>query len=319
MESDQFLAWGAGLKDSRDPINRFVNARLEAALARLGERDLECLELPPRLFSDLAGSLIRSRIRDFLNHDPEVARFPAPGIGYWEYRHQSVYRGNAFPVLLPLSRTIRIGEVHVGIDKIGHFFGMGRRYYGRYRRALEQGNTTSEAMARPIRWGIMAERIAIGGLVDGIVSHADLEANYQGLLLARALCEADPPYLERTPAGWRLARGVDLAQWVTPAWDESYNTSHYLAYRWRQVRPILEQEVCPRYRSAEVQATLRRYQELDRPNLSRDLIEEFYLGRGVRPQDRHSLAVVCSALPPAAELAVARTGSSLSTPSEPTP
>ena len=102
-------------------------------------------------------------------------------MGYAGYLRSSIYRKPAFPFVIPMARTWNIGGVHVGGDKIGHMLGHGRYYYGRYLRARAAGASPEEAMESIVRWGVGVESKIVGGLVDGVFSHADLEANFQGL------------------------------------------------------------------------------------------------------------------------------------------
>ncbi len=196
---------------------------------------------------------------------------------------------------------MRIGEVYLGADKISHMFGFfGREYYRIYQRALRRGLSEERAMRKAIRWGIFFEANLVGGLVDGIVSFADLEANFQGLMLWRDLCEKG--HLEHAGEGWTLARPIDLRDYVNPAFDETYNASYYFPkYRWKRVRPVLVSDYCERREAPEVVERMRLYRRLDRPSLSRRLVEEHF--RRVREWDLEAqrLESLCAATsaPPA--------------------
>jgi hypothetical protein len=296
LETDQYLAWDVELEDSATTVNAYINREIEATLAQLGpkrSRAIPCEELPVRLYRHLFRHLLFSRLRRFIATDPRIDRFPEHDVGYWKYLQMSVFRKPAFPFFLPMARTVRIGDVRFGTDKFGHLLGFGRRYYVRFRRASASGLSEDEAMRKVIRWGVRLEHVTVGGVVDGVVSYADLEANFQGLMLARNLCEADPPHLVLTEAGWELERPVDLREYVTPRFDESYNENRYTGWRWKKVRPILRQEYCDRYLSAPVQERLRRYQEVDRPNLVSLILAEQEERRG-RNRQEQSMATICS-------------------------
>ena len=109
----------------------------------------------------------------------------------------------------------------------------------------------------------------MGGLVDGIFSHGDLEANFQGMQLARQFCEGNEPLLELDDGRWRRVRSFEIRQFVNPGFDESYNNSFYSRSRWKRVKPILVDEYCDPYWSDAVQSRLSRYRETDSPSLSR--------------------------------------------------
>ncbi len=313
LETDQYLTWRHPLADSAEAVNAFVNGRFEAVLAEINRGDptrLACEEIPSRLYRSLFHRTTRrvlcpwcsSSIRRFLETDPRVDRFPPDGVGSGQYKEMSIFRHPAFPFVLPLASSVRIGDVYLGTDKPPHMFGFGGRYYRRYLRALRKGAGEEEAMHQAIGWGLTLERYLVGGLTDGIVSYADLEANYQGMRLARDLCEAEPAHLELTDGGWRLARPVDLRRYVTPHLDESYNNSHYSSYRWKRIRGILEREYCPLYATAEVRQRLERYARLERPSLSRQMIADEFAA-GAERQRQQSVEAVCALKPGAGEVA----------------
>ncbi len=295
LETDQYLAWPAEVDDSAEAINGFINQQLEEILERLARRapGIACEDIPPRLFRRLFPNLLHSRLRTFLTTSAEVDRFPGPEVGYWRYLRSSIFRKPAFPFILPMARTIRIGEVRLGIDKVSHMFGFGRRSYARYRRHLRAGRDGDEAMRRIVLWNLRLEWFAIGGLVDGVVSLADVEAAFQGLLLARDLCEADPPFLARDGTSWRLVRPVDLRDYVNPRFDESYYPSLFTHGRWKKVRDVLREEHCPRYGSAEVRAMMSRYGEIDRPSFAVDVISERFEEKDAGRLAEQSLGRLC--------------------------
>ena len=295
-ETDQYLAWGASLDDSSDEINRYVNDGIETVLSRLRRpQRLECGDVPPKIYRYLFHGLLRSRLRHYLDEDPSIDRYPGAEVNYFRYLRSSLFRGPAFPFFMPMSRTIDVDGVHLGVDKVNHIFGFGRRYYNHYRRYRRRGHDEHEAVRRTVLWGLTIERYFVGGMIDGILSYADLEANYQGLRLARDMCEAEPPHLELAEGRWRLARPVDIRGYVNPRLDESYNENVYAWWRWRQVRSILEAEVCPRLAEPAVRSRWARYRRTDRPSRAERILAE-HLGERRRQRRREqSLLRVCPA------------------------
>jgi hypothetical protein len=303
FETDQYLALEASLADSAVPINRYLNAEIEVALERINarKRPLSCEEIPPRIYRRLFKSLLSSRLKRFLNRNSEIDRFPSDDVGYWKHLKKSVYRKPLFPFILPLAATVQVGEVRVGIDKFGHMFGLGRRYYQRYQRGLRRGLGEEEALSRAIEWGVRLEKVLVGGLSDGVFSFGDLEANFQGMRLARTMCEGSTPHLERRGESWALARQVDVRDYVNPGMDESFNTNYYPRGRWKKVRPILATEYCHKLQSPTVRARMERYREIDQPNAARRVVTDYFSRRGRDPQLEHSVASICD--PPPLEIA----------------
>ncbi len=298
LETDQYMIWDRELRDSTDRVNAYINERILKVLSRINDRghsQVACEEIPSRIYRRLFPTLFWSQLRHFVATDPEIDRFPQRDVGYFGYLKRSIFRKPAFPFFLPMARTVRINGANVGTDKVGHLFGFGRRYYVRYRRLHRRGLSDEEAMRRVVLWGYRTERIAVGGLVDGVVSHADLEANFQGLLMARDLCEAEPPHLVRDRSGWRLERPIDLRDYVNPRFDETYNESRFTRVRWKRVKPILEEEYCHKYRSASVQDLMNRYRNEDHPSFSSRLLAEHFAGRKQELRRRQqSLEVLCA-------------------------
>ncbi|MCP4202324.1 MAG: hypothetical protein GY769_10360 [bacterium] len=293
FETDQYLALEAELVDSAEPVNAYLNAELEAFLARPAADRLSCRQIPPRFYRHLFQGLLASRLQKFLKSNPAVDLYPK-GVGYREHLRRSVYRKPAFPYVLPLSPTIRIGEVRFGLDKFGHLFGFGRRYYKQYSRLRARGRSEEEAIRAVVRRGLHQERLFVGGWADGVFSYGDLEANYQGMELARRFCRGESPLLERSDRQWHRRRMIDLREYVTPSFDESYNNNHYPAPRWKKVRPILVAEYCDRFFSPIVQARMRRYEAIDRPNPSKRIIAEYFARKGRSPQQRQSMDAICN-------------------------
>ncbi len=295
LETDQFLVWERDLADATPAVNAFLNDELDRALAQVNGAPaaLGCAAIPTRFYRRLVPTLlVYSRIRSFLNTDPAVERFPGRDVGYFGYLERSIYRRPTWPFLLPMARTVSIGGVDVGIDKVaGHMFGFGRRYYRRYQRLRSRGWSEEDALRRVIRRGLHNELTLVGGLADGVFSLADLEANYRGLLLARDFCEGPAPLLERGEEGWRAARPIDLAAYVNPLLDETFNASLYASYRWRRVRDPLV-AYCPERATAAIAERMRRYAAAAPPSLSAQVVREHLERRAARLLER-SIDVAC--------------------------
>ena len=98
-ETDQFITWGVEIADSAEPLNEFVHQEFEIALARLERqgRVPPCEKTPGRLYRRVFSSIYWSRLRRFVQQQPEVEGYPRRGVGYWQYRSQSVFRKPVFP------------------------------------------------------------------------------------------------------------------------------------------------------------------------------------------------------------------------------
>jgi hypothetical protein len=134
----------------------------------------------------------------------------------------------------------------------------------------------------------------VGGLVDGVVSHGDLEANYQGMRLARDLCEERPPHLTKVAGKWTLSKAIDVRRYVNPAFDETYNHSYFTKWRWKRVKPIIEREYCPKFRQPRVQEMMRSYSSRDPGSVSREILSELASKNRLTERERQSLEAICA-------------------------
>ncbi len=176
-----------------------------------------------------------------------VARIPNGGAEQQEYRRTNLYSNH--PLIdtgtwMPFTPTIEVAGVRMGTDKLAHLVSSGWTYYSEYRKAIEDGETPEDAERIAVRRGLIEESLILGGMVSGVQSIADVEAGYGGLHFYRDLCDGDDPILKLDEEGWILSRPVDLRDYVTPRWDESYsNHPVYSESRWRKVRPVLEKVI----------------------------------------------------------------------------
>ncbi len=298
-ETDQYLTWGIELKDSADILNNYFNQELERYLEIVNSRakpikDPE--ELTVAIYYHFFQFLGWSRLRTYMRYNPAVDKYPDLSVPTRKYQRMSIHRGFAFPYILPMARTIRVGDIYFGIDKLCHFFGFGRRYYQRYCRYIKEGYSEEEAMRKVVLWGVFHEDSLVGKLVDGIFSHGDLEANFQGFRLAHDLCSGNPPYIENIDGKWKLVRKVDFRNYITPAFDESYNNSHFWAMRKRIVLRVLKDEYCDKVDLPTVRERFERYKKYP-PSFSQQVIKEYFEKKGKNPQWEQSIWAICSKCP----------------------
>lgn len=292
-ETDQYLTWAITLEDSSAAINRYINKETKRYLETRNHEDATPCDpddLTRDVYRNLFRGLMASKLRNWLQHSEEVDRFPDSSVSFWKYQSMSIYRRRSFPYVLPMSRTIRVGDVYCGIDKFAHFFGFGRLSYGRYLEARERGLTEDEAIQEVVLQSIGWENSRVGRFVDGIFSHADIEASFQGFLLARELCAGDNPYIELVDGKWTLVRPIDIRDYVTPDFDESYNPCHYWALRRRFVLPVITDRYGDKLTGPEVQQRFALYRKHP-PSVSVKLIREHFQERGNDLQWRQYTAV----------------------------
>lgn len=236
-EIDSITARSLTLRDSAGQMEERLNAFVREGVEAANEREPGCDE------SILYREVKRAISRPFIGHaiaerlnragDLDSRRVPL---------RDSVYGDlgllDAISVRLRgLSAVIRVGDHLVGVDKFGHFFVEGWKYF-------EIAYLRGEGIERALQWGERTERTYFGLYTTGVYSYADLTVNFDGMRFWLRLlgAERDPvvgdrffnrPYVvcarrfwSRKPY-WRVARRVLLADYVNGAWDEGSNCSRY--------------------------------------------------------------------------------------------
>lgn len=295
VETDQYMTWGKELNDSAEPLNAWFNTQVERYIGmknRLPE-DCSCEELTQDLMHYFFSGRRLSPIKVFIRDSEEIELYPDESTSNFEYLMTSIYQDPAFPFIVPMARTLRVGDVYFGLDKFGHMFGFGNRYYKRFLKHRDRGMTEEQAIRKIVRWGILLENTIVGKLGDGVFSHGDMEANYQGMMLARGMCEGPDSYIQRVNGRWVLARQIDLRDYITPQFDESYNPSHYGGPRKRNVLRILDDQYCAMLAQPHVQERFARYDEHE-PSLSYRIIEEHFEAKEPNPQRSQALITRCA-------------------------
>jgi len=275
-ETDQYLTWTVELVDSAPAFNAYLDEEIQRFVEKMNRRNRkvdDATALTVELYRHLFAGLHASRVRKWLKHADNVERYPGNDVSDWEYQRMSIFRVPAFPFVLPMAQTIRVGDVYLGIDKVGHMFGFGRRYLQIYARCRAEGDTHDGAVERVLAWGVRHELSVVGKLVDGIFSQGDLEANYQGFRMALAFCSGDEPYFYREAGVWHYRGGLDIRDYITPDFDESFNRNTYAGWRGRRVLPIVEEEYAELRDSPAVASRFARYRRGYVPSRSKQFVD----------------------------------------------
>jgi hypothetical protein len=250
-EIDSLTDRAAILADSSDALERRFDEALEAGVLAANQASAGCDEgaLYRELRRALATPFIGHVIAESLNQDETLDRRRVR-------RLDSIYRDldlldNVSVHWKDLSAVVRVGDVLIGVDKLGHFFVEGWRYF-------EIAHLDGEGVAAAMDWGERSERTYFGLYTTGVHSYADLAANFEGMrfwqhVLGRADDPLDTGWRSRRPyvtcrrrfwlAGerrWRVSRKLDLADYVTPVWDEAVNCC---GYRNQQIEALVRARI----------------------------------------------------------------------------
>lgn len=307
LETDQYYAWGKPLADSTDAINARFNLELERAIASFPA------DHPPQSCRKVAVAY-RKRMRFLLLHEIQVwawnsvwvDRIPNGGDEQKEYRRTNLYSNH--PLIdtgtwMPFTPTIEVAGVRMGTDKLAHFVSSGWTYYREFQTGIEKGQTPEEAERRAVNRGIVEESLILGKMASGVLAIPDLESSYAGMHFYIDLCDGKDPILELEEDGWVISKPVDLRDYVTPRWDESYLPPIYSNSRWRKVKPVLE-TYCDRLTDPAVVAMRRRYRQMDEGSLVGDLVAERVAEGKLEDPAQFSIEAVCAEPDPSRERAL---------------
>jgi len=195
----------ADLEDSKSDVNEVVNKALTAARASAGKDVNQII----RGLADLTEnkSIGRTGIEGWAEklgdkkaRQPEKAKTKYADVSY------GLWKQPFFPILNP---TMRINNICVGSDKLGHFMQQGLQYF---QLAHQPGKSAADAE----KFGAGTEAGGFGLESTGVYSNADLEANRQGLRFYEDLA-ASPAMM------------FEIAKYINPRWNEEVNPSHYEA------------------------------------------------------------------------------------------
>ncbi len=300
METDPFLPLDTELEDSADVVNAYASRIIRHRLSLYNDRNLvagksECDKIARFILKGFR-ALTLSRVARWAHTNPDVTLYPDDSVSRYNYYRQSILGvPYYYHFQVPLGRTLNIDGVYLGADKLGHFFSFGARYHRRFKRNVARGKSEEQAERDTILWGVGSERGIVGRWTTGIVSYADLEANYQGLRLARALCDpAAPTHLDRDEDdNWRLSRPLDIRDYVNPDWDEAYNPNVYIERRWKNIRERMRRH-CPKLGDPRTVERWRRYDEIYRPSRNAEIVRELEREGKLPDRRRFTLAAVCA-------------------------
>lgn len=125
--------------------------------------------------------------------------------------------------------AIQYNGIRIGLDKLEHFFGSGYLYFKKH--YLEHAPLTEA-----LYFGAEREIGVLGGYTTGVISFADLSANFSGMRFWNHLLNENPdaigqqnlePYIGCNNGRWTLMHPVTLKNYVDRTWDEAFNCNRY--------------------------------------------------------------------------------------------
>ena len=271
-EIDSITPRGIALEDSLKPINTEINKRIQEGVNNANawhssfrnlERENYCdeevlyRELRKSIFGTLTASWglkgysLDKQLRTLL-----VDRSYSLSLNDSIYRDISYIEGISLN-LKELSDVVNIDGNLIGLDKIGHFFAEGWKYF-------ELTHMEEQTLLQAIQWGREQEEGTFGYTTTGIFSYADLTANFNGWRFWNKVLpgEHDPlkgklanlftasytgcsiQFLDSIRSrklirAWTVKKKFNLMDFLDGAWDEGNNCVSFKD-------PLIEEKVMSR-------------------------------------------------------------------------
>lgn len=220
-EVDSFTDREIQLVDSSARINQITNDLFKEAVKAANEYESGCEESV--LYSEInnkMGGFLWAEIEKRILEDTIIEK------RYFE-RENSIYGDLGFFQFFPhylveMGSIINIKGHFVGVDKIGHFIGIGYRYF---QIAYLEGLGLEEAL----KYGESYERGFFGLFTTGVYSYGDLAANYLGMKFWLEVLGDDysVPFITCNENKWALNRTFYWENYIDSSMDEAINCNEY--------------------------------------------------------------------------------------------
>ncbi|MCH8822041.1 MAG: ankyrin repeat domain-containing protein [Planctomycetes bacterium] len=235
-----------------------LNGRSEKFIAKLQSHD----EIAKATFNEFETAYMLIHNLERLTKNKKMKqKYPGQMIGY-KTQFRNIYKKVHFPLdprqLFRIwhASTLKVNGTYLGTDKIGHFTDMGFHYYKAYRKALRNGASKQEAIAKAVRVGtnglLFGETGMVGYMSAGAYSNADLAANYSGFKFyinlsqeAKLKDEMRPPMLILKENYWHLNSHVRpnsgfFSIFISDHFNEALNPSKFEAGMRKAVRKAVK-------------------------------------------------------------------------------
>ncbi len=280
LETDQFITVGIKINDSAPTLNEYISKNIEKAVDYANQKNLgktQCRQVAKRVMDNLVGGKFSiSKISQFAKKSPLIDKYPDMSVSDREYFKMTYYKNSDVLLkVVPLARTINLNGIYMGTDKLGHFALIGRHYYGYFLDNLKDGLSVEVATEKAILKGFKTEKGILGYAIGGVLSFGDLEANYQGLVFAKNMCEGENPYLA-FEGKWKLnpKRVFDTKEYFGPKMDESFHFNFWRPGLYKRIQEKLQAEYCAIKNSPEYLEKIQFYQAKMTRNINDMLIEQ---------------------------------------------
>ncbi len=234
-EVDHFSTYtaSASLIDSRKQLNLSFNSRMTKILDKLedGCHEKQLYKAFKKYFTN--GFKPQSWLRTdvIFNDKIDLLSYTFKESIYSNFTLIKFLRIMAAPIYFfqPfLARILRIGDVYLGTDKIGHFLGSGFKYFKKY---YLKGQSLGQALM--IGW--KAESNLLGSKTTRVISYADMLANFNGMRFWNHILQKEEdilgqnlgPYINCQENRWVQIKAMDWGDYIDHGFDETINCSRF--------------------------------------------------------------------------------------------
>jgi hypothetical protein len=232
-------------QEPRERLNLWTNEALDKVLLGLKDCDFKSLHLAVK---DALGGGVIGRLELWATSNSSIHKLVvskedsiyaeaglAPGFatGILGTRSLGISLVGIFP-------SVVVNGHLTGVDKFGHFADQGYAYYEDVYLRHAPEFTALETLG-------LEDELGFNGMVgNGVLSYADMAANFAGFLFWRNVVGGPDPYFACVGKKFvRTARRFDWGEYVSEAWDEGLNCSEYSEVVGAAVRRSKGYKKCP--------------------------------------------------------------------------
>ncbi len=240
-EVDSFHKRYVKLSDSTDALNKkskeLMQDSLDRTNARQLDRGLKCSEKilyrhMRRNFKNLYSDKFSKWIRK--TDEIEKITIPIRESIFQDFRWFEAIIPGLFARIFqdPSAKLLQVGDVRLGNDKFQHFMGSGFRYFKTH-------YLKEKSIEKALKIGWRAETGIMGSHTTGVMSYADMVANFNGMrfwnhVLAKNIDIFGPedqynpgPYVKCVDGDWTLIKEMDWSNYIDHGFDEGINCSKF--------------------------------------------------------------------------------------------
>lgn len=234
-ETDQYSSSFHDLKDSTAQMDLIVNDAIEHVVLNWDSKRSDY-----KLLSRIAGYFHSRQFEKWVSDSTKIdsrniksdSIFKTTG---WESSAVIRWKG--------LATSFSLNNVHVGADKLSHFFGVGWIYWKKSE-VENKGKPETIRRLAVIDEGVHTENTYWGRLSTNIFSNADLVTNWEGYLFYRGLLEDNIVNGKKALIRWQgdrpiIQRPFSFKDHVNDFWSESFLPNDYDSFLAIKVKNVL--------------------------------------------------------------------------------